>query len=242
MDPRNPVASSETGSSIAGGSIPVPGGQSGSRACLGRLNLPRVVHRIWIEGSPAIQGRARHFSTRWKAMNLGWEVREWTGPEFTMINQSLYDHPPVHDSFRFKADLLRLEILHRFGGVYVDMDVEPLRPIEDLLTGGVAYAAYSPNLWHDKRIISNAFIASEKKHPWIHRCITHMEESIETYGGQFLAMVTGPHHVNRCLLPSDDVTILPTSVIYPVYSSEVMKAYMFHSWDNKKKLNRESLP
>ena len=34
-----------------------------------------------------------------------------------------------------RADVLRYEILRRHGGVYVDVDVECLRPLDDLLTG-----------------------------------------------------------------------------------------------------------
>ena len=34
-----------------------------------------------------------------------------------------------------RADILRLEILYRYGGVYVDGDLECLRPLDDVLDG-----------------------------------------------------------------------------------------------------------
>ena len=42
-----------------------------------------------------------------------------------------------------RSDIIRLEVLFRFGGVYVDTDVECLRPIDPLLREGADFfAAY----------------------------------------------------------------------------------------------------
>ncbi len=208
--------------------------------------IPKIIHRIWeTEGSPPPTPKMIRNGVLWAQMNPEWEVKLWTnGPEgFWMANECLYRNaaPPGHDGFRFRADLLRLEILYHSGGLYVDMDTEPLRPIGDLLEGKSAVAAYSPNRWKGKRIVTNAIMAAEPGHPWIKRCIDKMKMSIQTHRGRFLAMVTGPHHINRCLAPEDDVHLLETSLLYPMTLAELSGAYTLHSWETRTKLRREKM-
>ena len=40
-----------------------------------------------------------------------------------------------------KSDILRYELCAEFGGVYIDADFEPLRPIEPLLAGVSSFQA-----------------------------------------------------------------------------------------------------
>lgn len=205
--------------------------------------IPRVIHRIWIAGSPPAPPVMIRNGRLWRDLNPGWEVRTWSGPEeLRLRNECLYKRAPRADGFRFRADLLRLEILEQVGGLYVDMDVEPLRPVEELLEGEGAVAAWSPNRWKGERVLSNAFMAAEPGHPWIARCVFKMRLSVRTYAGQFLAMVTGPHHVNRCLRPEDGVKVYESRVIYPRTHRELQDAFTFHTWENRQALRRERLP
>ena len=210
------------------------------------MSIPKIIHRIWeTKDSPLPTSQMMRNGKLWGEMNPDWDVRLWQNgaEDFLMANECLYrkEAPSGHNGFRFRADLLRLEILHNLGGFYVDMDVEPLKPLGALLNGKSAVAAYSPNRWKGKRIISNAIIGAEPNHPWIIRCIGKMRMSIQTYRGNFLAMVTGPHHVNRCLLPKDDVHIFEPSVLYPTTLAELSEAYTLHTWETRTKLTREKM-
>lgn len=210
------------------------------------MSIPKIIHRIWeAKDSPPPTPKMVRNGALWAQMNPGWEVKLWEkGPEsFAMVNECLYrkEAPSGHNGFRFRADLLRLEILYHYGGLYVDMDTEPLRPLGDLLDGKSAVAAFSPNRWKGERVISNAIMAAEPGHPWIVRCIQTMKISIQTYRGRFLAMVTGPHHVNRCLRPKDGVHIFEPSVLYPMTLAELAGAYTLHAWETRTKLTREKM-
>jgi mannosyltransferase OCH1-like enzyme len=181
---------------------------------------------------------------KWQELNPGWRVILWSKPSFPIMNECLYKKANVYapkDQLRFRADLLRLEILYAYGGLYVDADTKPLRPIGDMLDRYRAAAAYSPNAWKGKRILSNAFMWSTPEHEWVRRCILKMRLSVQTYQGAFLAMMTGPHHVTRCLKPGDDVHFLPTEFIYPTTREHVKTAFTFHAWANKTHLKMEAL-
>ena len=77
------------------------------------------------------------YGESWKQLHPGWEMKLWTDADAPA--------PPGVERSRSlaeRADLVRYEIIRRFGGVYVDTDVECLRPIGDLLAGVRAFAAY----------------------------------------------------------------------------------------------------
>jgi mannosyltransferase OCH1-like enzyme len=72
----------------------------------------------------------------------------WTDEDFAdgwLDNQDLFDkaeqYAPGHAVGQFRSDVARYEILYRFGGVYADCDVEPLKPFDDLL-GVEAFAGW----------------------------------------------------------------------------------------------------
>lgn len=64
----------------------------------------------------------------------------------------------------FSADVIRYCILHHFGGVYVDMDMECLQPLDAMLPAGGFVGVYEPPLqarWLGmSSLFSNAFLAS----------------------------------------------------------------------------------
>jgi len=179
----------------------------------------------------------------WKKLNPTWEVITWTEPTFVIVNECLYKRPPRHlgpvDQLRYRSDLLRLEILHQYGGLYVDTDIEPLRPIESLVAGHDALVAFSPNKWKGHSVATNALMWAVPRHDWIKRCIIKMPMSIRMFPNAFLARITGPHHINRCL--TDDVHVLPAETVFPTTLAQLGSAYTFHSWANRTGLTKEAL-
>lgn len=195
--------------------------------------IPKTLHRIWIEGSPILPEEFAATGERWRELHPGWDFRTWTFPPFPLHNATYYDRAPAGDLFRYRADLLRLEILAAYGGVYADMDVVPLRPFDALLEPGGAFAGYSPDRWRGEKIVTNAIVGAEPGHPWILRCVERIKVSVATYGGSFTAMVVGPHHVNRNLRERDGVRIYDAPILYPRTKEEKETAFSYHMWANR---------
>jgi hypothetical protein len=55
----------------------------------------------------------------------------------------------LKNNYARKADVLRISLLWHFGGVYMDVDMEALRPIDDLLTGLEFFIGCEH--WHDPK-------------------------------------------------------------------------------------------
>lgn len=89
--------------------------------------MTRVIHRIWLGGDEPAWSRA--WAAAWQESHPDWVVHTWDDVAVATLplrSRAWYwELPgPVH-----RADVLRVELVRRFGGVYVDADMEPLRPI-----------------------------------------------------------------------------------------------------------------
>jgi hypothetical protein len=91
--------------------------------------IPKIMHQIWDGEIPPLY---QNYLDECKKLHPDWEFKIWDEgevEELGLIYKDLYDKMR---SYVVKADVLRYEILYRFGGVYRDMDVKCLKPIGDL--------------------------------------------------------------------------------------------------------------
>jgi inositol phosphorylceramide mannosyltransferase catalytic subunit len=149
----------------------------------------------------------------WLRLNPGWEMRLWTDDNLpVMRNQEIYDdaHNLVESRLlgRMRSNLIRLEVLEQFGGVYVDCDFEALKPIpKRYLNSSCFIGRETP------QFVNNGIIGAEKGHPYITRLIDAIPESIASQPGKPSNVTTGPHLCTKHLGP--DVKIVPSKEVYP---------------------------
>jgi mannosyltransferase OCH1-like enzyme len=92
------------------------------------MNIPKIIHIIWI--SPNTFPYEENLKN-YKEKHPTWEIRFWTDENLPKLkNQKIYNKLNI---YTVKADLLRLEILAKYGGVYVDADSVCIRPLDDLI-------------------------------------------------------------------------------------------------------------
>ena len=69
-------------------------------------------------------------------MNPHWEMRLWTDDNLPpILNRNAWaacGNVGGTPGCVMRSDILRLEILARFGGVYLDTDVKPIRPLDEM--------------------------------------------------------------------------------------------------------------
>lgn len=211
--------------------------------------IPRTVHRIWL-GGPEPEW-TQSFAETWR--QPGWDLRHWDdeaiGELFPLANQVIFDEAPqlAPDHVgQLRSDVLRYEILHRFGGVYVDTDFECLRPIDPLLEEIAAFAAWEqPRRW-----INNAILGSTPGHPFLAALIDELPANVEANAGYKPNRLSGPRHVTQVWLRhGKGVKIFDRDLFYPFGWAEVAdympgtfdpaetfpKAYCCHYWNNARR-------
>jgi len=92
--------------------------------------IPKIIHQIWI-GS-AVPEKFRAFQESWKKFHPDWEYRLWTLEDTYTFGFKNFDLIRQSRNPGEISDIMRYEILLRYGGVYVDFDFECLRPLDEL--------------------------------------------------------------------------------------------------------------
>ena len=97
-----------------------------------------------------------------------------------------------------QSDILRYEILYRYGGLYVDVDFKCLKPHDSLLNHCDFYVGLEAKLPKNKHpAIGNAIIASVPGHPIFKECLEGISKE-ETLGDpDTIQWVTGPQALCR---------------------------------------------
>lgn len=195
--------------------------------------IPQILHRVWLD-DPLPEAFA-DYGMRWRELHPGWEIREWRDSAElpSLRNRSLFDRArelyprPAWEWRRFEADLLRLELLEQYGGVYVDADVEPLANVASLLDGRICLVGRSPQSSGGVHAITNAVMAAVPGHPWIAALVDGVTEAVRKYGHRPLAQCVGPWHLNRTYEAGrwSDVTVLEPEVLYE-------GGWLRHDWNS----------
>lgn len=164
------------------------------------LKNNRIIHQVWI-GGPMPQKVMDLVQTidDNNSIAMGWEHRIWTEKEFLSYGINIHQF----DSNTKLAGIsngLRLRIIERFGGIYLDCDFECVRPLDSLLQ----YEAFAAP--QDHRLCNAAF-GAVPHHPWIKWQI----ENVEQYNG--FDPTWGVLLMDKA--PREGVTVLPKDTFYP---------------------------
>jgi mannosyltransferase OCH1-like enzyme len=195
--------------------------------------IPRVIHQIWVGPDPLPDEHRRWIET-WRALHPEWEHRLWT--EDNLPSDPI--RPEVLERLRApveRADILRLEILYRHGGVYVDTDVECLRPLDDVLG--------------DERFVgvcikpgraTKTFLAAAPRHPILERALREVRP-LRVYWTlsaptETMKEVAGPPFLRRLLADYPEVKLLDPPLFFPSTPEERQRAIAVHhvarTWHN----------
>jgi hypothetical protein len=171
------------------------------------VGIPRILHRVVPESTSA---QVEAWWTGWVQLHPEWEVRTHRDPLEPAAWPETSAAWPACQNGAELADLVRLEALLRWGGVYLDSDVEPYRSLEPLLPLS-AFAA-----WEDGREVPNAVLGAVPGHPAIRACLDLALARIAQPTWE-----RGPGVTTAVLPGRADVLLLPPGSFYPYHYSEM---------------------
>lgn len=96
--------------------------------------IPKNIHQIWFQGENNIPDKYKENIITIKKYHTNWNYTLWTNDTIKNILSgdllNLYNNY-VH--MHQKIDFAKYVILFKFGGVYLDMDVKSLKPLDTLI-------------------------------------------------------------------------------------------------------------
>ncbi|WP_416357279.1 tetratricopeptide repeat protein [Aureimonas phyllosphaerae] len=158
--------------------------------------VPRAIHQFWTDD--AVPADVAAYMATWRDLNPGFTHRVWSEREAAGW-LAAYGPPATAAAFArarepaMKADLFRLALLAREGGVWVDADDRCLRPIAPLLQRGAGLLAYQEDLGS----VGNNVLAARPGHPLVLRALAQASEAVNRGDGDILWLATGPGLLTR---------------------------------------------
>ena len=94
--------------------------------------IPKVIHFVWL-GKQPLSFEARGFIKSWKKYMPDYTIKCWNEDTFDCNSIPWVKEAIEHKMWAFAADYIRLYALYHEGGIYLDTDVEVLRPFDTFL-------------------------------------------------------------------------------------------------------------
>lgn len=120
--------------------------------------IPKTIHYCWFGGNP-LPELAVNCIESWKKYCPDYEIIEWNETNFNLNYNDYVKEAYKAKKWAFVSDVARLYALVHHGGVYMDTDVEVLKPLDSLLV----LEAFSGFEADDR--IPTGIMACRKEHP-----------------------------------------------------------------------------
>lgn len=155
--------------------------------------IPKIIHYVWFSDSPNYPDYVLRCFDTWKEVLSDYEIKLWNADNFDLTQcryaQEAYDEK----KYAFASDYVRLKVLHEYGGIYLDSDVEVYKSLDDLLCNR-AFTGFE-----DKDKVAPWILACEQGNPII-------KEFLDEYNNRRFIIAEGqydttpnPIPISKCL-------------------------------------------
>lgn len=189
-------------------------------------SIPPIIHLIWLGSSIPPQVDAAFQS--WEKHHPNWEIKIWTDKElinFLWSSERSLQAFNQASTWAEKADILRLEVLYKFGGVYSDADVVCLNSFQDLIVQDLAFFScfelnYVGKHYGEPFFVGSAIMGASKNSYVMKYCLDHLQTENEAPDLGIIKR-TGPGLISRAcqsalFLNQEKILIFPCGYFYPL--------------------------
>jgi mannosyltransferase OCH1-like enzyme len=177
--------------------------------------IPKILHHIWIGPKPA----PIHWMQTWIDNHPIWEYHLWDNDSLTtfdFLNISIIQKLVDIGKYDAAADIMRCEILYKYGGFMPGADCESLLPVDELLSNELITVYENEN--HGKGRVS-PIIAATPKNSFLKVVMDYfMENQNAIYGGikngGYAYILTGNQLIQHLIMQyNPSILILPSNAL-----------------------------
>lgn len=132
--------------------------------------IPKIIHFCWF-GNTEIPREYKKYIHTWKKYCPDYKIVCWNEKNYDIHKNKFMEQAYKAKKWGFVPDYARLDIIYRYGGIYLDTDVEMLRNIDELLNN----KAFAGMEYGDCIAFGLGF-GAEKGHPLIKKLRDRYDE------------------------------------------------------------------
>ena len=205
-------------------------------------SIPKIFHQTWKDTS--IPPALARFQRTWQVHHPDWTYFLWTDADNRKFIERHYPwFLRIFDTYPeniMRADAIRYFLLYHYGGVYVDLDYECVKPLDPLLTGKQVVLGTEPDAHMNghlptirpfDKMLCNALMASQAGHPFwehIHKNLIayrRAPDPLDATGPFFLTRVYESYQAR------ETISIVSEDVLYPITVAENQERFLLNPVD-----------
>lgn len=124
------------------------------------MTIPKIIHYCWF-GHGQMPELAINCINSWKKYLPDYKLILWNEDNFDINGNQYVKEAYESKKYAFVTDYVRLYALYNYGGIYMDTDVEVLKPLDKFLE----HQAFTG--CENDRMCVTGTMAAEKNHKWI---------------------------------------------------------------------------
>ena len=130
--------------------------------------IPKIIHYCWLSGDEFPHEIKRNIDS-WKALLPDYEFMLWDTNRFDLEQWPFAKEAFEKKKYAFASDIVRLYAVNKFGGIYLDTDVQILKKFDALL-----HLPYFVGLEYEN-IVEAAIFGAEKNSDWLAQCLKYYD-------------------------------------------------------------------
>jgi len=200
------------------------------------MSIPKIIHQLWIGTKPA----PITLMNTWKEKNPDFEYIFWNEQEFINRNMKFVCQRKIDDieEINGKADILRWEILYKYGGVFIDADSICIEPIDNELMSKKCFAGWEQEELR-KGLVATGTMGFPPGHLLVLGAINWIlkNEVSQAKAGAMAWQTVGPGLLTRMYNTGQftDLHIFPSYTFLPIHLTKKEykghgKIYAYQAW------------
>jgi hypothetical protein len=150
--------------------------------------IPKIIHQIWI-GDNSIPDHCAQFCKDTRLMNKDYTYRLWGNEVFEEFKDDIYLKSYIQTGvpLAFVCDRIRLLLLKKFGGIYLDVDCKPIKSFDHVyehLTNNHCFFAGMKRTQNHNTLIDCAIYGSTPNSRVIDDCLDTYDDIKWGNGGK----------------------------------------------------------
>lgn len=133
--------------------------------------IPKIIHYCWFGYGPKPPIVEKCIQS-WREKLPLYEIKEWNESNFDVEMLDFTSQAYKAKKYAFVADYVRLAVLKQHGGIYLDTDVEVLKPLDGFLDDKMFCGFES-----DSGVAPGLILGSVKNHPLLDELMSYYQKN-----------------------------------------------------------------
>ena len=105
------------------------------------MSIPKKIHYVWV-GKKALPEMAQKCIESWRKYLPDYEIIEWNESNFDISSNRYCREAYEARKYAFVSDYIRVAVLHQYGGIYMDTDVEVVQAFPEEFLECESFSGY----------------------------------------------------------------------------------------------------